>query len=76
VIPETTAKDTERLADLRITHALGVDFHILGDENLAPACHACNSDKLAHLLSPERAALISDASETSFAQIQSPQGEI
>jgi hypothetical protein len=58
VIPETTAKDAERLADLRITHALGVDFDIQGDENLAPACHACNSDKLAHLFSPERAALI------------------
>jgi 5-methylcytosine-specific restriction endonuclease McrA len=58
VIPETTVKDAERLADLRITHALGADFDILGDENLAPACHACNSDKLAHLFSPERAALI------------------
>jgi hypothetical protein len=58
VIPETTAKDAERLAGLRITHALGMDFDILGDENLAPACHACNSDKLALLFSPERAALI------------------
>jgi 5-methylcytosine-specific restriction endonuclease McrA len=58
VIPETTAKDAERLADLRSTHGLSVDFDILGDENLAPACHACNSDKLAHLLSPEHAALI------------------
>jgi 5-methylcytosine-specific restriction endonuclease McrA len=58
VIPETTAKDAERLADVRSTHALGVDFDILGDENLAPACHACNSDKLADLLSPERTALI------------------
>jgi hypothetical protein len=58
VIPATTAKDAERLAGLRITHALGMDFDILGDENLAPACHVCNSDKLALLFSPERAALI------------------
>ena len=57
VIAETTAKDTERLVDLRVTHALGVDFDVLGDENLAPACHACNTAKAALLLSPEHAAL-------------------
>jgi 5-methylcytosine-specific restriction endonuclease McrA len=58
VIPETTAKDAERLADLRITYGLGADFDIAGDKNLAPACHACNTKKLAHLFSPARAALI------------------
>jgi hypothetical protein len=58
VIPETTANDAERLAGLRITHGLRVDFDILGDENLAPTCHACNSDKLDRILSPEHAALI------------------
>jgi hypothetical protein len=57
VIAETTAKEPERLVDLRVTHALGVDFDVLGAENLAPACHACNTAKAALLLSPEHAAL-------------------
>jgi 5-methylcytosine-specific restriction endonuclease McrA len=58
VIPEKTAKDDNQLARLRITHGLGADFNIAGDENLAPACHACNTDKMDRLLSPERAALV------------------
>ena len=58
VIPEKTAKDDNQLARLRVTHGLGVDFDIAGDENLAPACHACNTAKTDHLLSPEYAALI------------------
>ena len=58
VIPEKTAKDDNQLARLRITHGLGADFDIAGDENLAPACHACNTGKIDHLLSPEYAALI------------------
>jgi len=58
VIPEKTAKDDNQLARLRITHGLGADFDIAGDENLAPACHACNTGKIDHLLSPEHAALI------------------
>jgi hypothetical protein len=58
VIPETTAKDPERLADLRITYGLGADFDVAGHENLAPACHACNTKKLAHLFPPAHAALI------------------
>jgi hypothetical protein len=58
VIPEKTAKDANQLAHLRISHGLGADFDIAGDENLAPACHACNTDKIDRLLSPERAALI------------------
>ena len=58
VIPEKTAKDANQLADLRISHGLGADFDIVGDENLAPACHACNIGKTDYLLSPERAALI------------------
>ena len=57
MIPETTAQDAERLADLRITLGLGINFDILGDENLAPACHGCNSDKLAHLFRPVPTAL-------------------
>ena len=58
VIPEKTARDANRLDNLRISHGLGADFDIAGDENLAPACHACNTDKIDRLLSPERAALI------------------
>jgi len=58
VIPEKTAKDANQLADLRISHGLGADFDIVGDENLAPACRACNIGKTDYLLSPERAALI------------------
>jgi 5-methylcytosine-specific restriction endonuclease McrA len=59
VIPEKTAKDANRLDNLRISYALRADFDIAGDENLAPACYACNSiDKKDLLLSPERAALI------------------
>jgi 5-methylcytosine-specific restriction endonuclease McrA len=58
VIPEKTAKDANRLDNLRISYGLGADFDIAGDENLAPACHACNTDKIDRLLSPERAALI------------------
>jgi 5-methylcytosine-specific restriction endonuclease McrA len=58
VIPEKTAKDANRLDNLRISHGLGADFDIAGDENLAPACHSCNTDKIDRLLSPERAALI------------------
>ena len=58
VIPEKIAKDAKRLGELRITHGLGADFDIAGDENLAPACHACNIGKIDHLLSPERVVLI------------------
>jgi hypothetical protein len=58
VIPEKIAKDAKRLDELRITHGLGADFDIAGDENLAPACHACNIGKIDHLLSPERVVLI------------------
>ena len=56
VIPEKIAKDVKRLDELRVTHGLGADFDIEGDENLAPACHACNIGKTDHLLSPEHAA--------------------
>jgi 5-methylcytosine-specific restriction endonuclease McrA len=58
VIPEKTAKDADRLGNLRVSHGLGADFDIAGAENLAPACHACNTDKMDRLLSPERAALV------------------
>jgi hypothetical protein len=58
VIPEKTGKDANRLADVRVSHGLDAAFDIAGDENLAPACHACNNGKIDHLLSPERAALI------------------
>lgn len=58
IIPEKIAKDVKRIDELRVTHGLGADFDIEGDENLAPACNACNTDKIDRLLSPERAALI------------------
>jgi 5-methylcytosine-specific restriction endonuclease McrA len=58
VIPEKTAKDADRLDNLRVSHGLGADFDIAGDENLAPTCHACNTDKMDRLLSPARAALV------------------
>jgi 5-methylcytosine-specific restriction endonuclease McrA len=58
VIPEKIAKDANQVDTLRITHGLSAGFDIAGDENLAPACHACNLDKIDRLLSPERAALI------------------
>jgi hypothetical protein len=58
VIPEKTAKDADRLDNLRVSHGLGADFDIAGDENLAPTCHPCNTDKMDRLLSPARAALV------------------
>jgi hypothetical protein len=58
VIPEKTAKNANQLADVRISHGLGADFDIAGDENLAPACYACNTRKSDLLFPPEHAALI------------------
>ena len=58
VIPEKIAKNAQQVDDLRITHGLGAGFDIAGDENLAPACHACNTDKIDRVFSPEHAALI------------------
>jgi hypothetical protein len=66
VIPE---KDAKRIDLLRVTHGLGADFDIEGDENLAPACHACNTDKIDRLLSPERAALILTRIETRLPKV-------
>jgi hypothetical protein len=58
VIPLSVGGDEEQFARIRSSHALGADFAIEGDHNLAPACHPCNAEKHAHLLEPERAALI------------------
>ena len=58
VLPENLLADPKRWAEIKASHGLGATFDLQSEFNLAPACHSCNTDKLARILPPERVAII------------------
>lgn len=58
VIPENLKDSQERLQEVIISHSLASGFDVLGDDNLAPSCAPCNTQKGGDILPPGQVAII------------------